>query len=60
MMVNKAKYGESTGSSARRDPKGERDSTGNGVQDFGETELMERHQHGPDPVGPGKVIKTDD
>ena len=33
---------------------------GNGVQDFGDTELMERHQHGPDPVGAGTIIKTEE
>ncbi len=61
-MMNKARcLGERAGrGSARKDPKGTPASTGNGIQDFGETEHMERHQHGPDPVGPGKVVKTDD
>ena len=56
-MINKARFGETSGGdSAKRAPKGEQ--AGNGVQDYGDTELMERHQHGPDPVGAGTVIKT--
>jgi hypothetical protein len=60
-MMNKEKMGLTAGyGSASKSPSGTKDSTGNGVQTFGDTELMERHQHGPDPVGAGVVIKTDD
>lgn len=47
------------GKSVNASPKGDGQNA-NGVQEFGEKELMERHQHGPDPVGEGKVIEYDD
>lgn len=60
-MINKAKMGltSGAGASVRKDPTGTRDSTGNGVQTFGETELMERSQVQGEPIK-SAVIKTEE
>lgn len=50
--------GVPVGKSTKVEPKGTQ--AGNGVTPYGDKHMMERHQHGPDPVGAGKVIKTDD
>lgn len=48
------------GKSVEHKPDGKAASSGNGVVSYDEKHKMERHQHGPDPVGPGKVIMTHD
>jgi hypothetical protein len=53
----KQRVRNTSGKSARQDPTGAQ--KGNGVETYGDKDLMERHQHGPDPVGAGKIVKTE-
>ena len=55
--MNCAREGVPVGKSAKVEPKGEQ--KGNGVKSYEDQHGQERHQHGPDPVGKGKVIKTE-
>jgi hypothetical protein len=48
---------DTSGKSAKVEPNGTQ--AGNGVETYGDKDLMERHQHGPDPVGAGKIVKTE-
>jgi hypothetical protein len=47
---------DTSGKSARQGSTGEQ--KGNGVETYGDKDLMERHQHKSEPVK-AKVIKTD-
>jgi hypothetical protein len=51
----KQRVRHTSGKSARQ----EGEQKGNGVETYGDKDLMERHQHGPDPVGAGKIVKTE-